>query len=57
MSDTEKLLPCPFCGNKDIRKNRIHYWDISIECDCGAKLQICEEYGEEELIRRWNKRV
>lgn len=30
--------------------------DIYIKCNCGAKVQICEERGEDELIKRWNKR-
>lgn len=31
--------------------------DIYIKCNCGAKVQICEEYGEEELTKRWNTRA
>lgn len=32
--------------------------DIYIKCDeCGAKIQICLEYGAEELVNRWNRRA
>ncbi len=55
-----ELKPCPFCGNKDVtmgsRGNSLGI-DIYIRCECGAKIQICEEYGEEELIKRWNSRA
>lgn len=60
MGDAEKLLPCPFCGSEDIRMGSTGCSigvDIYIKCNCGAKVQICEEYGEEELIKRWNRRI
>lgn len=58
MSDMS-LKPCPFCGSENVRMGSTGCSigvDIYIKCDCGAKVQICEEYGEEELIKRWNKR-
>ena len=56
-----KLKPCPFCGSEDIqegsRKSDL-CTDIYIRCrTCGGKMQICEEYGEEELVNRWNRRM
>lgn len=55
-----KLLPCPFCDGEDIKVgSRILEYgtDIYICCNtCGAKVQICEEYGMEELEKRWNTR-
>ena len=60
MNDTEKLLPCPFCGGQNIRfgsSSHTFGTDIYVHCECGAKVQICEEYGYGELIKRWNKRV
>lgn len=53
MNKNMKLKPFPFCGNKDVKMGSIRNsfgTDIYIKCDCGAKVQICEEYGEEELI-------
>lgn len=55
----KKLLSCPFCGNEDVRMGSRGYplgIDVYIKCNCGAEVQICEEY-EEELIKRWNQRV
>lgn len=54
------LLPCPFCGNENVRigsRGNIFGIDIYVSCECGAKVQICEEYGEEELVKRWNNRA
>lgn len=57
----ERLKPCPHCGGENIqsgsRENTFGI-DIYIKCDnCGAKVQICSEFGEDELIRRWNRRA
>lgn len=56
-----KLKPCPFCGSENLRKGCTGYHlgnDIYIKClTCGAKIQICEEYGEEDLVNRWNRRI
>lgn len=60
MSDKEKLLACPFCGSEDVRmgsRGCSFGIDIYVKCNCGAKVQICEECGEEELIKRWNRRI
>lgn len=59
MEDIE-LKPCPFCGSENVRmgsRGCSFGIDIYVECDCGAKVQICEEYGEDELIKRWNRRA
>ena len=50
MSNTE-LKPCPFCGGKDLRTGNtacLIGTDIYIKCTCGAKIQICKEFGKEE---------
>lgn len=56
-----KLKPCPFCGSEDIQEGSRTSdlcTDIYIRCrTCGGKMQICEEYGEEELVNRWNRRA
>lgn len=56
-----KLEPCPFCGSEDIQEGSRTSdlcTDIYIRCrTCGGKMQICEEYGEEELVNRWNRRA
>jgi Lar family restriction alleviation protein len=56
-----KLKPCPFCGSEDIQEGSRTSdlcTDIYIRCrTCGGKMQICEEYGEEELVKRWNRRA
>lgn len=57
----KNLKPCPFCGSENIRIGSRPYsfgTDIYIKCNiCQAKIQICEEYGEEELEKRWNRRT
>ena len=59
--DDIKLKPCPFCGSEDIQEGSRTSGlctDIYIRCrTCGGKMQICEEYGEEELVNRWNRRA
>lgn len=56
-----KLKPCPFCGSKNIKegeKNGGLWKDIYIKCkECGCKIQICSEYGKNELLNRWNRRA
>lgn len=60
MSENE-LKPCPFCGSENMRTGNEKYItgkDIYIECTkCSARIQICAEYGEEELVKMWNNRV
>lgn len=59
--DDIKLKPCPFCGSEDTQggsRTSGLCTDIYIRCRaCGGKMQICEEYGEEELVNRWNRRM
>lgn len=60
MSETDKLKPCPFCGNAEIA-----IWDASdssapqswsIGCtSCGC--EINSEGGLERVIRIWNTRA
>ena len=56
-----ELKPCPFCGSHDLREDirRLDFAnDIFIECrSCGAKIQMCEEYGHDKLVEAWNRRV
>ena len=56
-----KLKPCPFCKSENISEgSRIFNFgeDIYIVCrECGAKIQICKEYGWDELRKRWNRRT
>lgn len=56
-----KLKPCPFCKSENISEgSRIFDFgeDIHIMCrECGAKIQICKEYGWDELRKRWNRRA
>ncbi len=59
MNENVRLKPCPFCGSEDVRIGSTGCSigvDIYVKCSCGSKVQICEEYGEEELIKRWNTR-
>lgn len=55
-----ELKPCPFCGGENMsERSRIYDFgeDIYIMCrECGAKIQICKEYGWDELRKRWNRR-
>ena len=55
-----ELKPCPFCGSVNLRMGSTGCSmgiDIYIKCNCGAKIQICKEFGSEELVNRWNRRV
>ncbi len=52
MSETPELLPCPFCGSKDLDYSDIDY----VECVC------CGTFGpdsskEEKSIDLWNRRA
>ena len=55
-----KLLSCPCCDSENLETGSKPCFvgeDIYIQCNsCGLKLQICEEYGWEELYKRWNTR-
>lgn len=49
-----ELKPCPFCGNEDIRVERIYNYYEVICSDC---LSRTEEYPtKEEAIEVWNNR-
>ena len=54
---TEKLKPCPFCGEKDevwvIQRMDGPYW---VQCpDCGGSGS--REATEEEAVIAWNRRA
>ncbi len=67
MNDTEKLLPCPFCGGKADFESKENYsahafWRIVCnECGCGT---WCDEdgfgyednQGKQKVIDEWNNR-
>jgi len=51
------ILPCPFCGSKDLTLtvNR-QRWKV-VECDeCGA-VGPCIDLKDDQYIDRWNKRA
>lgn len=56
-----ELKRCPCCNSEDIVTGDKNYslgTDIYIRCKtCGLKLQIREEFGWEELFKRWNTRI
>lgn len=55
MSDTEKLLPCPFCGSKAVIKGKYAIHCKNTSCIIGAVAMI---YRTKELaIEAWNRRV
>lgn len=61
MRDTEKLLPCPFCGGEaDFEEEDYSahtYWRvICLECRCGTG-GYCDNPGKKRAIDAWNKRV
>lgn len=55
-----ELKCCPFCSSNNIKVGSIGTSlgiDNYIKCvDCGAKIQICDEYGIEHLEKLWNHR-
>ena len=56
MTNTNELLPCPFCGNKRCvygETGRVGYYYI--DCNqCHTTLNGCDL---EDLIEKWNTRV
>lgn len=60
MKDTNKVLPCPFCGNKDIVTDHMtqtypaKLYDVyCARCGCGTM-----SFNEKEhAIRNWNRRI
>lgn len=51
---SDKLKPCPFCGNNDISTA----CDNCIECsDCGANIVFEEEESFTEMVKAWNRRI
>ena len=56
----DKLLPCPFCGNEDI-KIKYDFGNHNIECTrCCVEMIICGEpcgTDRQDAIDQWNRRV
>ena len=54
----EKLKPCPYCGNEDVKLMRMsNYYGVVCEnyfCD-----RITERYfnTEEQAVREWDKEI
>jgi hypothetical protein len=69
MSNTEKLLPCPFCGNNEIKisQGRFGYSSFccSVKCNCcGARVEKEDDIYDkpksiviDSAIDTWNRRV
>lgn len=67
MNDTEKLLPCPFCGGEaetyeehtDNGGAELYYREYHsyiVRCKkCGASIVNCWG-GMEQVIKQWNQR-
>lgn len=68
---TNELLPCPFCGNKDVitigtinehTRNLVYKAFCNAIGECSATIHVClgkEDTADEaraEVVRRWNKR-
>ena len=57
----EELLPCPFCGNKNIGiSSNGGCYDFKVFCVCGANVGGSEwesEGGREIAIKKWNRRT
>lgn len=52
---TDKLLNCPFCGGKAMRRKRGRNTQNYVVCEnCGAVSKITET--EADAIKAWNKR-
>ena len=64
MSEIKRVMEehkkCPCCDSEDISvgsKCVSIGEDIYIRCNsCGLKMQLCKEYGWQELLKRWNTR-
>lgn len=69
MGDTEKLLPCPFCGNSDIKISQGNFGYSSFYCTISCNLCKAEITKEDDMynkpksaitddaIKAWNKRA
>lgn len=63
---TDKLKPCPFCGENAYLSNCYngtnYWWQITCTL-CGASVSSqttffpCDEKGRDEAIKKWNRRV
>lgn len=65
----ETLLPCPFCGNKNLHSGAFSFSeDCFISCDCGAMVELQIPWGDmtqdehddacrQALEKAWNRRA
>ena len=53
---SDRLLNCPFCGNKDISVSCDNYGNFCVDCECGCNL--CATFATpEEATEHWNRRA
>jgi hypothetical protein len=58
MSNTQELLPCPFCGSKNIQRSDNAYGAFWTMCDdCGACTGEGDVANQDEADARWNTRA
>ena len=60
MTDAERLLPCPFCGDSDVQEERTELsantWPV-VRCqNCGAA-GPCIHFQPEKAVEEWNRRA
>jgi hypothetical protein len=57
METKPKPLPCPFCGNTNVK---VHYNDTGVSCNCGAWMpsRISSDPARcQRGVEAWNRRV
>jgi len=55
---TEKLKPCPFCGNTKIRDDQYIRDGRQVKCrGCGASTQAYNPSANEKATHLWNNRA
>jgi Lar family restriction alleviation protein len=54
---TQDLLPCPFCGSKEVEYHS-HHAEHSVTCwKCNIEIYFDVDLYSEEAIALWNKRA